>query len=166
MSHLVTWTETTPYQVPTTLNDTALFDRDDQEEMWNRKLIDLLALATLSDDWDGEGGCAPDSTILGSAVDLFATLRSQGIYPPMRILPISDGSIMLEWQTDDVYVEAEIIEPYRAEFFRREADGQTFHWVENWAKIESEASVEQETFEAFFEPAGETTTEDNALLSA
>jgi hypothetical protein len=53
--------------------------------------------------------------------------------PPVRIAASPNGNIILEWQSENnVYLEAEIVEPFHVEWMLEQPFHLTQHWEESW----------------------------------
>lgn len=76
---------------------------------WDDAIDSLSRIAMLDDNWDGEGALAPKAAALrGAILFLQQIYRTSTNTAPTRIVPDSDGAIIFEWQTPDVYIEARI----------------------------------------------------------
>lgn len=91
--------------------------RERVPELWGELTDDLLRIRSIERDWDGLGAETPDGALVDYAIDLLKELRrADELCPPTRIVATPAGTVLFEWQYDDGYVEAEIVEPYRAEW--------------------------------------------------
>ena len=117
---------------------------------WRRGIEDLLAMRALPDDWDGLGAEAPPRDVIDSAIDLVRTRRNDpDAPPPVRIVSSPNGSVVLEWQMAGAYYEAEIAEPYHAEWMFEPPGGPAEHWEEDWTPL---AGGRQEAQDMVWEP--------------
>jgi len=117
------------------------FLESDTEKEWSNRIAGLIQelehILSFQDNWDGEGAEAPKAALVDSAIDLLGALQSQRtLTPPIRIAASPAGSIILEWQLEhDVYLEAEIIEPFRVEWMLELPFHPTQHWEETWMPV-------------------------------
>jgi hypothetical protein len=99
------------------LVDTLLTERARHEpDRWDQTTGDLLRMLTLSNDWNGLGAEAPSREIVESSIRFAQGLRQTGCLSPSRVGAGPNGTILFEWQLEDVYVEAEITKPFLAEW--------------------------------------------------
>ncbi len=104
--------------------------RDRVPELWKERTDDLLRIRSTEHDWDGLGAEAPDDALVDSAISLLKMLRRESdMPPPTRIVATPGGTVLFEWQYDGVYIEAEIVEPYCAEWMLERPGEQTAHWT-------------------------------------
>ncbi len=122
------------------LNPSALASSEEREslkrrrarvaELWKERTDDLLRIRGVERDWDGLGAEAPDAALVDSAIDLLKELHSADeLPPPTRIVATPGGTVLFEWQYDDGYEEAEIVEPYRAEWMLERPGERPVHWM-------------------------------------
>ncbi len=122
------------------LNPSALASSEEREllkrrrarvrELWKERTDDLLRIRRIKHDWDGLGAEAPDSALVDSAISLLEKLRRESdLAPPTRIVATPAGTVLFEWQYDDGYEEAEIVEPYRAEWMLERPGQRPVHWM-------------------------------------
>jgi hypothetical protein len=103
--------------------------RPQESDRWDEMITTLVNLHNLPEDWDGLGAKAPVAALLETAVELAQVLRQYGFRSPSRVGAGPDGEILLEWQDQHIYLEAEICKPDSAEWMLA-LDGQTpRHWV-------------------------------------
>jgi hypothetical protein len=100
-----------------------------EPSQWDEMVKRIQALGKLQEDWDGLGAKAPQGTLIESAVELAQSLRQQGFRPPSRVGAGPDGEILLEWQDERVYLEAEVCTPHSAEWLLSIDDQTPKHWV-------------------------------------
>lgn len=104
--------------------------RERVPELWVQLTDDLLRIRSVERDWDGLGAEAPDGALVDSAIDLLKKLRrADELRPPTRIVATPAGTVLFEWQYDGVYCEAEIVEPYCADWMLERPGEQTAHWT-------------------------------------
>ena len=106
-----------------------------EQRTWDAVLRDLRSLADLPEDWDGLGASAPAAALLASAFEFATELRSQGIEPPLVVTAGPDGTILFTWQNGSVYRNAEITEPYQAEWMEVRSGEPVKHSVHNWRPL-------------------------------
>lgn len=105
-------------------------EEDERNQRWRKAFRDLQRCDGLAVDWDGEGGVPPDARVLFVArSQLTRWYESSHNSPPVRILPTSSGSILIEWQEPNHYVEAEITKSGEIEWMRIDGDAPATHWV-------------------------------------
>lgn len=110
----------------------------DAESEWSNRIAELIHeleyIRSLQNNWDGEGAEAPKAALVDSAIDLLVFLQSQQMLPPpVRIAASPNGNIILEWQSENnVYLEAEIVEPFHVEWMLEQPFHLTQHWEESW----------------------------------
>jgi hypothetical protein len=84
---------------------------------WKEREQDLARMRVFEQNWDGFDAVAPDFALLDKADFFLSVLKARyPEYPPMRALLSADGSVAFEWASDDKFVQAEIIDPYRVEW--------------------------------------------------
>lgn len=114
------------------------FLESDTENEWSNRTAGLIQelenILSFQNNWDGEGAEAPKAELVDSTIDLLGSLQSQRILPPpIRIAASPTGNIILEWQLEhSVYLEAEIVEPFRVEWMLEQPFHPTQHWEETW----------------------------------
>lgn len=118
---------------------TAVFtatEEDERNRLWGKAFLDLRAYGALASDWDGEGGLPPDPNVLSVASTLLAQWRrsSSRSLPPVRILPTSGGTILIEWQDSNRYMEAEITRSGEIEWMRIDGHEPAEHWITRAAR--------------------------------
>jgi hypothetical protein len=96
---------------------------------WKEWITKVADLRSLGPDWDGMGAKAPLGALVDSAVELAQFLRQSGFPPPSRIGAGPDGEILLEWQDQNTYLEAEVCKPGRAEWMLVIQGQPARHWV-------------------------------------
>jgi hypothetical protein len=97
---------------------------------WQSLLDELRRLSTLEDDWDGNGAAAPDPQCVGAAARWIRVMAGAGdeFAPPTRITVTPGGELLVVWQTDSEYLEAEIVAPTEVEWMRSEKGATPEHW--------------------------------------
>src|SRR5207249_9164457 len=78
---------------------------------WDEILTRVANLQKLGPDWDGMGAKTPSCGLVESAVALLHVLRQSGFRPPSRVGAGPDGEVLLEWQDQNTYLEAEVCKP-------------------------------------------------------
>lgn len=100
------------------------------EKEWAQRQDDLIAIRALSENWTGEDAIVPPPELIDSAIDLLNILHEKNeLPPPSRVVASPLGTAIIEWQHMDLYLEAEISEPYFAEFMLEKHDA-TFEHIE------------------------------------
>lgn len=108
------------------------------EDGWSSRMEGLLQelkhFRLFKNNWDGEGAEAPQAELVDNAIDFLNFLQNQRILPPpTRVVASPVGNIILEWQFEyDVYLEAEIVEPFQVEWMLEQPFHPTQHWNETW----------------------------------
>ena len=102
------------------------------EKQWQVIIDNLCDISRLKDNWDGEGAEVPDGKVLESVIDLCNQSCARKVLPPTRVVVSPLGDIILEWQKDGQYLEAEISEPYVARWMLELPNKPTIHWKSNW----------------------------------
>ncbi len=76
---------------------------------WIDKAIDdLMQLKKLPDNWDSYGSPKISIEFIKIAVDFLRNLEYEPLSPPF-VVPVSGGSIQLEWQKDNRELEVEFL---------------------------------------------------------
>jgi hypothetical protein len=106
----VTWDDN--YSVPDQFSDWSQGWRDPSGPHWESASQAVRRLLALEVDWDGEGAPAPDQDVVKSVATLLAHLQARRLSePPTRVLPTSDGGILVEWQGHGYYRQLEVFTP-------------------------------------------------------
>lgn len=110
---------------------------DQVDREWSNSTADLTLkleqIRSLRDNWDGEGAMAPGEEIVESTIALLNSLQIDGLPPPTRIVASQAASIVIEWQLEHgEHLEAEILEPYRAEWMLVQPNHHPLHWEGSW----------------------------------
>jgi hypothetical protein len=125
------WTdETTFYPPPGSLPADAL--ATSMEDAWEKIEGTLRGMRRLKDGWDGAGAEAPRREVVDSAISFLRELRERGTPRPSRVVASPNGAVVIEWQMDGTYREAEIAEPERVEWMLSQMHRPTRHWQESW----------------------------------
>jgi hypothetical protein len=66
--------------------------------VWEERVEEIRATASLRDCWDGENAQAPQKEDVEAAVEFAEVLRKIGAPPPDCIVPSLDGAIIFTWQ--------------------------------------------------------------------
>lgn len=107
----------------------AVTDPPRELDRWDEMINRTVNLGNLQEDWDGMGAKAPQATLIESAVELAQSLRQHDFRPPSRVGAGPDGEILLEWQDEHLYLEAEVCAPHSAEWMLVIDDRPPTHWV-------------------------------------
>ncbi|HYH68668.1 MAG TPA: hypothetical protein VD866_28505 [Urbifossiella sp.] len=73
--------------------------------MWEKAHDQLLSIARLEADWDGDGADPIRPELIRSASKLLRWARAQGYKAPQDVYPMPDGCITVEWQRPDDVIE-------------------------------------------------------------
>ncbi|MBP6010786.1 MAG: hypothetical protein KBA31_01050 [Alphaproteobacteria bacterium] len=93
-------------------------------------------LMRLERGWDGYGGLPVKREVLQFALRILAAVMDDTAVSP-QIVPISDGSLQLEWHKRDVHLEVHVLAPYRVQVvYERNAQEDEFDVVGNFARIQ------------------------------
>jgi hypothetical protein len=97
---------------------------------WQRLVDEVLRLHDLEDDWDGDGAAAPDHQCVDAAMRWVLEMASAGedAVPPTRISVTPAGELLVLWQTNSEYLEAEIVSPTEVDWMRCEEGRAAEHW--------------------------------------
>lgn len=87
-----------------------------ERERWDAIVDELRRFCSLGDDWDGQGAEAPSPQLVDSTLVFAQTLRRAGFPCPSRVGAGPNGTVLFEWQDENLYLEAEITQPGRAEW--------------------------------------------------
>jgi len=98
----------------------AMTQGDGKRSRWEQAIGKLYMMMSLEDDWDGQGAEAPSKEIVVGAIELAAELRFLDYPPPTRVAAAPCGTVGLEWQWPLVYLEVEVVSPYRSEWMLTE----------------------------------------------
>jgi hypothetical protein len=111
-------------------NSALLTERERREpDRWDQITDQLLRIRALQNDWDGMGAEAPSHELVDSSLRLAQSLRGGGQMCPSRVGAGPNGTILFEWQLGQLYVEAEITEPFVAEWMILESGQSARNWV-------------------------------------
>lgn len=87
----------------------------DAGRVWRQRELDVLSFKELQDDWDGEGAPVFSDELVHSVVLYLSVLQEKlKGWPPTRVIASQDGEIVIEWQSNGLYIEVSISEPYHA----------------------------------------------------
>jgi len=102
------------------------------EANWNHIAGELARIRELRDDWDGQGATAPLAENVEAAVKWVQDMRGypQAI-PPSQVVPGVTGEVVLIWQKEAFFLEAEICKPTQVEWMLAVPDQSNKHWVTN-----------------------------------
>lgn len=93
-------------------SDVALMEDAQTRRQWIRCVEHLDELRALQPGWNSEGAKDIDDGIADTAADLLAIVRATGeLPPPRRLAPSPDGTVVIEWNVDGGYLEAEVSAP-------------------------------------------------------
>jgi hypothetical protein len=100
------------------------------EAAWRSLLDELHRLSSLEDDWDGAGAAAPDPRCVEAATRWIREMAGSGdeFAPPTRITVTPGGELLVVWQTDSEYLEAEIVSSTEVEWMQCAEGATPEHW--------------------------------------
>jgi hypothetical protein len=76
---------------------------------WTEVSDTIARMRTLEDDWDGLGCVAPEPGVIDYAMRIARFLQRLGMSPPCRAVAGVNGTIQLEWYTEDRgFLEVEV----------------------------------------------------------
>lgn len=84
---------------------------------------DVVRLATLPDDWDGEGSPRIELASVTKAVEVLCKLAT-AVEPLSHVSPVPGGGLQLEWFLPDRYLEIEIFPDGSVEYLTRTGHGE------------------------------------------
>lgn len=90
--------------------DYPTFAEHDRALAWKNCLGQLDSIRALRPNWDDAGAPAISSKLMEIAESLLTESRDLGGEAPSRVVPTPAGTIAVEWQSPDVYMEVEISE--------------------------------------------------------
>jgi len=109
---------------------------------WNKFRNEIIGFVSLQEDWDEMGGVPPSPELINGALNIFSREeRLKRFPPPVRVVPTNEGGIIIEWQFDGCYLEAEICEPFCAEWMYAEPGRPIEHWEETWGTVEIQGTA-------------------------
>jgi hypothetical protein len=150
ISPAITWSSTDyyrPQEAPAPSDE--LYWRDPQTELgWHAAEAELNSLLELQDDWDGEDSPAPSVSMVRSTGDLLKQLRKCRWDAPVRLLPTSDGGVLIEWNSNGTYIEIEVTEPGEGEAMVVTPDLPAIHQQLAWRPEQQprDEAVPQQTY--------------------
>ncbi len=103
---------------------------DSKMHQWQKIVESLYAMLSYREDWDGMGSPSPDRDIISSAIGLLSQLKVIPEYPvPTRVVATPAGTIGIEWQLPDRYLEVEITEPKLSQWMMIGDGEMPAHWT-------------------------------------
>lgn len=98
---------------------------------WEPLVDQLLRVYTLEDDWDGAGAAAPDKRCIEAALNWIREMAksSETAVPPSYVSVSPGGELLLAWQTDSEYLEAEVVSPTEVEWMYCVDGSPTENWI-------------------------------------
>jgi len=88
----------------------ALAVEGDGPDSASRVRADIHSLSELAPNWDGYGAPAIDPAVI-EAAEAFIARLPQGLAPPPRVVPMSNGTLQLEWHAGPKSLELEFESP-------------------------------------------------------
>jgi hypothetical protein len=98
----------------------------------------LRSLASYSVGWDGYDGMSPRPDVVAFAWHVVSSVMSDSA-PLPQIVPLSDGSLQIEWHTRKLHLEVHVAAPYSVSLdVELPADGleDEHHLVANFSLIQ------------------------------
>ncbi len=92
-------------------------DKDDRFHLADDLEADLRSLGEFSPDWDGYGAPAIDPAVI-AAVRSFVARLPHGLAPRPRVVPMSSGTVQLEWHESPRSLEMEFESPDSIRYLR------------------------------------------------
>ena len=104
---------------------------NDIKNEWDKYRSQIISFGSLREDWDEAGGEPPSPELIDRALEILSREERSGRYPPpVRAVPTNAGGIVIEWQFDGIYLEAEICDLYQIEWMKAQPDQPIEHWEE------------------------------------
>lgn len=132
MSAAISWSDSylqgveAPAETALTLSDPSA------QQRWRRIQQDITRVRSLRENWDGMGTTAPELETVENAAVFAVSLQTNRMLPPTRVVPSPDGSILLQWETDGGYLEAEVSDPGHIEWMLVRRGAPAAHWTQSW----------------------------------
>lgn len=124
-----TWVSEDQFESETFLLDKDLCEDEYFEFLgnWLKIRHQLGQLASLEENWDGDGASPLDEAIIESVECWFDSLQHAKTNAPTRIVADPDGAVVVEWLEADSYYEVEFSVPYKGEWMFRHKDEEARH---------------------------------------
>ena len=102
------------------------------EANWNHIADELARIRGFMEDWDGQGASAPAAENVEAAGKWVREMRSypQAI-PPSQVVPGVTGEVLLVWQKEDFFLEAEVSKQDQIEWTLAIPGQPNKHWATN-----------------------------------
>ena len=132
------------------------------DDDWYRVFRALNDLLSLPENWDGYGAERPSVDYLEIAQQLLTQLNKRGEPAPARVVPLPTGGVLLDWQSSNQYLEAEISDLHVIEWMRRDTDGTYMHYDTRVDALD----VEKELAPTFAPAAAGWSYDSESMLAA
>jgi hypothetical protein len=114
---------------------------------WDNAIAKLHSMFSLGNDWDGMGAKAPPAPLINGAIELAEQLSARRIgVAPTRVAATPCGTVVLEWQQPNLYMEVEITEPNSSDWmFIPDGEAPIHRTFAKWSSIETPTGPNQST---------------------
>lgn len=104
---------------------------EEQSQPWGKLIDELRQIMIRGDDWDGQGASTPNRDCVEAAIRWIQAMSEWGesAIAPSYVSAAPGGEIVIAWQKDSVYLEAEIAEPNEVEWMQSIEGSPTEHWT-------------------------------------
>jgi hypothetical protein len=99
----------------------ALAVEHDGPDFASRVRADIRSLGELAPNWDGYGAPAIDPAVI-EAAEAFIARLPLGLAPPPRVVPMSNGTLQLEWHAGPKSLELEFESPASIRYLQWHSD--------------------------------------------
>jgi hypothetical protein len=131
---------------------------------WLERENELKTIRRFKNDWDGMGAAAPNPHVIDNAIRFLRKLKQTEDAPaPDSITASPTGSVVLIWNSNDEYVEAEIAVEWIIEWMRETPSG-TSHTSIRWNDMDREVDREYEGRGVLWEDQYSTLAEPAAAV--
>jgi hypothetical protein len=124
------WSHVPAYSGGGAVRGDALATGQAERDRWKAIRADLLLIARLRDDWDGQGAKAPSPPVVESAFHILRLFHEGGLSVPSSVVAAPDGAVVFTWETPNSYREAEISRPGHITWMAERENRPTRHWEE------------------------------------
>lgn len=115
--------------------ESATFVEGEILRQWSQCLHQLKSLRALKRNWD-DAGAPPVPRLLSDFVQgLLEQAHTDGRVPPSRVVPTPSGTISIEWQLPNLYVEVEVVGSGVLEWIFQYPDGRIEHDTDDESRI-------------------------------
>lgn len=124
-------------------SSTTIVQDDSLSRAWRQLEQQLRELSMLTDDWDGEGSRAIEASSIRASLELLKALDNQ-LPPPSRVLPTQSRGVLIEWQMEGIYLEAEVTPHRIVEWMQFMPGNQPMHWESTLPSGVSQSTVTED----------------------